>query len=347
MSRQIPLLLLAVVASAPSPAAAQACLVPQNQIIAGGPGKDGIPALTQPAAVTALQGDAFLEPSALVLGVVVGGEARAYPHNVLWWHEIINDVVGGIPIVASYCPLTGSGIVFDPTLNGQVHNFGVSGLLFDNNLIMFDRTTESLWSQMRNQSICGGFSGREPVLLPVVQSTWAAWKALNPDTTVVNFDTGFTRRYDIYPYGNYDQVSDTSLLFPQSVRDGRRQLKELVLGIVHEGLARAYPYLDLGNRAAVNDDVNGRAVLVVYDAAGEMAIAFDRVLGEQTLSFELVEESAFPFHVRDIETGSLWTLHGEAVEGPLAGQRLSQVATFSAMWFAWASFHPGTEIFQP
>ncbi len=248
-SRQIPLLLsLAVVAGAPSPAAAQACLVPQNQIVAGGPGKDGIPALTQPAAVPAAQGDAFLESSALVLGVVVNGEARAYPHNVLWWHEIINDVVGGVPIVASYCPLTGSGIVFDPTLDGQVHNFGVSGLLFDNNLIMFDRTTESLWSQMRNQSICGGLSGREPVLLPVVQLTWAAWKALNPDTTVVNFDTGFPRRYDVYPYGNYDQVSDTSLLFPQSVLDGRRQLKELVLGIVHEGLARAYPYLDLGNR---------------------------------------------------------------------------------------------------
>ena len=129
--------------------------------------------------------------------------------------------------------------------------------------------------------------------------------------------------------------------------DRRRQLKELVLGIVHEGLARAYPYLDLGNRAVVNDDVNGRAVLVVYDAPGELAIAFDRVLGDQTLSFELVEESAFPFHVRDLETGSLWTLRGEAVEGPLAGERLSRVATYSAMWFAWAAFHPGTEIFAP
>ena len=164
---------------------------------------------------------------------------------------------------------------------------------------------------------------------------------------MVNFDTGFDRRYDVYPYGNYDQVSDTSLLFPQSVIDGRRQLKELVLGIVHDGLARAYPYLDLGDRAVVNDDVGGRAVLVVHDADGEMAIAFDRVLGDETLSFELVEQSVFPFHVRDLETGSLWTLRGEAVEGPLAGERLSQVATYSAMWFAWASFRPGTEIFAP
>ena len=200
---------------------------------------------------------------------------------------------------------------------------------------------------MRNQSICGGLSGQEPVLLPVIQSTWAAWKALYPDTTVVNFDTGFDRRYDVYPYGNYDQVSDTSLLFPHSLLDDRRQLKELVLGIVHDGLARAYPYLDLGDRAVVNDDVNGRAVLVVYDAAGEMTIAFDRVLGEQTLRFELVEESAFPFHLQDLETGSVWSLRGEALDGPLAGERLSQVATYSAMWFAWASFRPGTEIFAP
>lgn len=345
VSRQFPLLLLAAFAGAATPAAAQGCLVPSDQIFPGGPGKDGIPALTQPPAVPAEQGDAFLEPSSLVLGVVVNGEAKAYPHNVMWWHEIVNDVVGGEAIVASYCPLTGSGLVIDPTVNGRTHNFGVSGLLFDNNLIMFDRTTESLWSQMRNQAICGGLASHEPVLLPVVQSTWAAWKALHPDTTVVSFDTGFNRRYDIYPYGSYDQVSDSSLLFPHSLLDDRRLLKELVLGIVHDDLARAYPYLDLGDRAVINDDLNERAVLVVYDAESAMAIAFERVLGDRTLSFELIDESAFPFQLRDLETGSRWTLRGEAVEGPLAGERLTPIATHSAMWFAWASFHPGTEIF--
>ena len=120
------------------------CLVPESQLVSGGPGHDGIPALSNPVFVTASDGDTFLAPGALVLGVVEGGEARAYPHNVLWWHEIINDELGGAPITVSYCPLTGSGMVYEPRIGGQTLNFGVSGLLFDNNLVLFDRSTDSL-----------------------------------------------------------------------------------------------------------------------------------------------------------------------------------------------------------
>jgi hypothetical protein len=313
--------------------------------VSGGPGRDGIPALENPVVVTAAEADTFLLPTALVLGVVENGEARAYPHNVLWWHEIINDTLGGVPIVVSYCPLTGSGMVYDPRIGGQVLNFGVSGLLFENNLVLFDRATESLWSQMRVQGVCGSFTGTEPALKPVVQSTWEAWQAMHPNTTVVSFDTGFGRNYGVYPYGNYDRVGDNSLLFPAARIDRRRPLKELALGIVENGVEKAYPYGELGERSAINDQVGGRPVVVVFDAESQMALAFDRRRGGETLTFEIADRGGFPFRLRDVETGSRWTLDGVAVDGPLAGSRVEPIATFSAMWFAWAAFHPNTTLF--
>jgi len=324
-----------------------ACLLPESELVSGGPGRDGIPALTNPVVVSSREGDIFLGQSALVLGVVVGGEARAYPHNVLWWHEIINDVLGDVPIVVSYCPLTGSGMVYDPRIGSQELNFGVSGLLFDNNLVLFDRATDSLWSQMRVQAVCGDLSGTTPALRPVVQTTWAAWRAWHPDTTVVSTDTGFARNYGQYPYGAYDQVGNDELLFPQTSVDRRRPLKELALGLVESGVEKAYPYGAMGERSAFNEVVGGRPVVVVYDREAEMAVAFDRRAGGETFTFRIADAGGFPFRLRDDETGSEWTLDGRAVGGPLAGARLEQIAAFSAMWFAWAAFHPNTELFVP
>jgi hypothetical protein len=326
----------------------RSCLIPESQLVSGGPGLDGIPALSNPAVVSVREADSFLAPADLVLGVVAGGEARAYPHQIFWWHEIVNDVLGGVPLVVSYCPLTGSGLVYDPVIDGQLLDFGVSGLLFDNNLVLFDRATESLWSQMRIQSICGSFSGTTPTLLPVVQSTWEAWKALYPDTSVVSFATGFSRNYTQYPYGNYDRIGNNSLLFPQSVIDDRRPLKELVLGITEGQVSRAYPYGTLGPRAAVNDFVGRRAVLVLFDEGAQMALAFDRDVEGQRLSFDIAGEPAdFPFRVRDRESGSLWDLTGVAREGPLVGARLEPLVAYSAMWFSWAAFQSGTELYAP
>ncbi len=334
------------------------CLVPEDEIFSGGPGRDGIPALTNPKVVSATAADAFLLPEDLVLGVEINGEARAYPHAVLWWHEIVNDVVGGMPIAVSFCPLTGSGLVYDPVVLGEGTepvNFGVSGLLFDNNLILFDRTSDTLWSQMRVQGICGPATGTFPRQLPVVQSTWAGWRALYPGTTVVNFETGFSRNYDRYPYGDYDVVGNNDLLFPHSFIDSRLPMKQVVLGISHEGVHRAYSHATMKAERAqlvVNDDVNGRKVLVVFDNDRQLAIPFDRTLRlteteSRVLSFDIAEPGGFPYMLRDRESGSLWTMTGQALEGELAGTALSRIPTFSAMWFAWASFNQGTEIWEP
>jgi len=342
------------------------CIVPESSIVGGGPGKDGIPALTTPDVVSAEEGDSFLLSADLVLGVVVNGEARAYPHAVLWWHEIVNDILGGKPIAVTFCPLTGSGLVYDPVIGDRTLNFGTSGLLFDNNLIMFDRQTDTLWSQMMRVGICGPLIETEPSFYPVVQSTWAGWKNLHPTTTVVSFNTGFSRNYSRYPYGSYDEVDNTQALFPHSFIDTRLPMKEVVLGITNEGLARAYPMStlgSLGSRVAVNDVVNGRPVLVVYDRDSAVALPFERRLidptipegsegpegpegmGGMVLSFDVVDGGVFPFELRDGETGTIWNLTGLALDGPLAGSRLQPIATsYAAMWFAWASFNAGTEI---
>lgn len=337
---------LAVGAVAPA-LAQEECIVPTSQIFSGGPGKDGIPALGRPKTVSVPEADLFLTPDALVLGVSLNGESRAYPHGILWWHEVVNDELGGERITVSYCPLTGSGMVYGPVEDGRTLVFGVSGLLFENNLVLYDRPRESLWSQMRAQAICGPRAGSRPTLLPVVQSTWRAWKRLHPETTVVGLDTGYRRNYDIYPYGTYDQVSDEKLLYPVSFLDPRLRKKELVLGLEHEAVSRAYPYLRLGERAVINDDVGGRPVLVVYDREAQMAVAFDRRVGDRLLSFEATNTRGFPFLLRDRETGSAWDLTGLAVRGVLAGTRIEPVATYSAMWFAWATFHQGTQIYWP
>jgi hypothetical protein len=336
------------------------CTVSSDYLVSGGPGKDGIPALTNPRVVTAEEGDAFMQPDHLVLGVVMNGEARAYPHNILWWHEIVNDVLGGVPVVVTYCPLTGSGIVFDPMVGGRHLNFGTSGLLFDNNLVMFDRATDSLWSQMKTEAICGELTRTRPGLYPVVQSTWEAWKGLHPETTIVSFDTGYSRGYHDYPYGNYDQIHYTKILFPHSFVDPRLPEKALVLGMSHpvyRSAARAYPHAtlaSLGDRVAVNDDYLGWPLLIVYDAAAQMAIPFDRRVEHpavedegQALTFDVEDGGVFPFELRDRETGSLWSLNGLALEGPLAGAQLELITTHSAMWFAWGSFHLGSDIYSP
>ena len=334
------------------------CLIPLNQLINAGDGRNGIPPLNSPEVVSVAEGNLFLALGDLVLGVVINGEARAYPHAVLRWHEIINDFLGGIPVAVTYCPLTGSGLIHNPVVNGTSMRFGNSGLLFDNNLIMFDEGTNSLWSQMMVRSICGELTGVRPSLFPVVQSSWAAWSALHPETTVVSFKTGFNRNYN-GPYGDYDEIDNTTLLFPQSFVDPRLPMKETVLGITREGVSRAYPMSVLngmGPRRAVNDNFNGLELLIVFDATSSLMIPYNRRLIDlaagadapgRLLTFDVIEEGSFPFNLTDRETGTVWSLTGIALTGELEGARLQPIATYSAFWFAWAALNRDTEIYSP
>lgn len=308
----------------------------------GGPAKDGIPALTNPSLVTPTDGGAgYLLDRDRVIGLVVDGEAIAVPLNIGWWHEVINFDIGSHRLSVTHCPLTGSSLIFDRSAAGGAQ-FGVSGLLYQNNLVMYDRSAqESLWPQMLRGARCGVRDGVALAMYPALEMNWAGWKALHPTTVVVSSATGNPRNYRSYPYGDYDQPDNPTLLFPMGTLDPRRPPKERVLGLPGQaGGGIGLPFGTLNKQgavAAVELTLDNQALVVFWDQAKDGAMAFRKVLGAQTLSFG-VEGS----DIIDRETGSRWRVDGLAVAGPLAGSRLEPlVEAFVAYWFAWAAFYPG------
>jgi hypothetical protein len=284
-----------------------------------------------------------------VIGIEIAGEFLAVPHNILWWHEIVNLDDYGIPIAVSYCPLTGSSMVFDRSaVNGA--DFGVSGLLWRNNLIMFERrndgATESWYPQFMRGARCGPRDGEDLPMYPSTEMRWDAWKALHPEAKVVSGVQGYGRNYRSYPYGNYEAINNGETLFPSEEHDRRRPPKERVLGIPrNNGFGMAFPFTelhDLGDQAVVHDDVQGtRDIVVFWSTEAETAVAFTPSVNGQALTFEARDGGYF-----DVENGSEWNLQGQAISGPLEGSALSLVPeAFISFWFAWSTFHPNTGIY--
>ncbi len=309
--------------------------------------RDAIPALTEPAMVPPDDpGAAYLVDSDRVLGVYVDGEARAYPHNILWHHEVVNDRIADRWIAVTFCPLTGSGLAFDPVLGGTRLDLGVSGLLYANNLVMFDRLTDEVYGpQLTVAGSCGDFRSRSLALLPVQEMSWGRWKSLHPNTTVVTGQLGQGRDYRRYPYGTYDEITSNELLWPMRP-DRTRPIKERVLAVRVGTGGRGYPYGELaalGDVAVVNEVVGGVPTVVFFDGrGGQTGLAFDARLDGSTLSFD-ADPSGFWI---DRETGSTWAIDGSATAGPLAGARLTTRAdAYTLFWFAWRHFQPDGRMF--
>lgn len=319
------------------------CNIPASSFADGGVGKDGIPALTDPTFTPPAQADNYLDEFSRVIGLLIDGEAVAIPHNILWWHEIINFNFSTQQLAVTYCPLTGSSIAFDrDVIDGA--EFGVSGLLFQNNLTMYDRRkNDSLWPQMSLQAGCGPATGKPLKTVAVFDMSWSGWKDLHPATKVLSSDTGHNRNYTQtgYPYGDYERENNRRLLFSQTI-DTRRPPKERLLGIPGSDGGIAFPFneLDTSPVKVVQDVSDGREIAVFWSRNHVGAAAFSRTLNSQRLSFSVENEQ-----IKDLETGSTWRLDGLAVDGPLAGQRLEAIPeAFVAFWFAWAAFSPDTRI---
>jgi hypothetical protein len=323
---------------------------PESQFFAA-TSRGAIPALDLPEVVGT---DAsFMRDADRVLGVEINGAARAYPFGILWWHELVNDTLGGVDVLVSYCPLTGSGIVFDPTVDGEMRDFVVSGLLYNSNLVMLDRQTESLWNQMMLGSQCGVDRGEALARFPVVETTWEDWKTRYPATTVLGLNTGFTDRpYFLYPYGDYADPDNDRVDFLPETTIWRNWLKtkELVLG-VFDGFAGAeaiaYSLEKLAAKGVshiVNDQVGSTPYVVVSRSQWNTAQAFHRRVNGEILTFTLTNPE--PFVMTDDQTGSEWNSLGESVSGPLAGQQLAPVAdSFVAFWFAWSLYYRGIRVY--
>ena len=220
-------------------------LIPENEVRSGGPGKDGIPAISKPRYDNASDAS-FLGIDELVVGMSDGSAAKAYPHQILDWHEIVNDSIGDIFYSMIYCPLTGTATAWDRVLDGKVSTFGVSGLLYNTNIVPYDRLTDSNWSQLFNAAVYGKMKGTEPKIYMVLETKWETWKTLFPESKVLNTNTGFSRSYGSYPYGNYRSVE--SLIFPVKFDDKRLFAKERVHGVIIDGKARVYRFNNFNAR---------------------------------------------------------------------------------------------------
>lgn len=248
-------------------------LVPVDQLHAGGPARDGIPSIDAPRFLAAPNAG-YLDGEDQVLGIVLGGVARAYPIRIMNWHEIVNDEIGGKRIAVTYCPLCGTGVAFSSQSGGRHLSFGVSGLLYNSDMLLYDRETESLWSQIQKQSIAGPLVGRKLEALPLTHTTWRAWRRSHPDTQVLSTDTGYRRNYAHHPYGGYE--TERGLYFPVANKSRRYHPKERVLGVEVAGHYKAYPFAELSSTdGEVTDRLGGEPLTIRYDAANESAQAFD------------------------------------------------------------------------
>ncbi|GJM27366.1 MAG: hypothetical protein DHS20C17_00010 [Cyclobacteriaceae bacterium] len=323
--------------------------IPTDKIFDGGPGKDGIPALLNPPMITPAEAT-YLTGNDLVIGYKVGDDIRAYPHKILDWHEIINDDIGGQPLAVTYCPLTGTAVGWDRNIQGNVTTFGVSGLLYNTNLIPYDRFTDSNWSQMRLVAINGQLLGERITTFQVVETTWDTWQEMYPDTRVVSTATGIERPYETFPYINsqgQDYRIDPYLIFPIDVDDNRLPRKQRVHGIIINGEAKVYPIEVFQNEVTViSDSFLERDLVIVGDAERNFANSFIVVQSEfNTLEFSAVQ-NALPVVMEDNE-GNQWNIFGEAVSGPRMGQKLPPATSFIGYWFSWGAFYPTAEIYQP
>jgi hypothetical protein len=249
-------------------------LIPAEEVQQGGPPRDGIPAIDNPKFVTVGEAD-FLDREDRVLGIVRDGQARAYPISILNWHEIVNDRIGGERIAVTYCPLCGTGVAYRSQARGRSLSFGVSGLLYNSDVLLYDRETESLWSQIMAKAVTGPMRGEKLEVLPLTHTSWKAWKREHPDTLLLSEDTGFSRDYSRDPYGSY--AEERGLFFAVSAESRRYHPKEQVLGVEIGGKFKAYPFSELSRagQAQIEDRFNGRTLRIRYDRDNRSARAYD------------------------------------------------------------------------
>jgi hypothetical protein len=319
--------------------------IPLSEVYDGGPGKDGIPAISDPKFISVGEVD-YLSDDDMVLGFMEEGEIRAYPHTILNWHEIVNDQVGEVYLSVTFCPLTGTGIGWDRDIDGEITTFGVSGLLYNTNLIPYDRLTDSHWSQIRGDCVEGELKRRQIDTYHLVETSWKTWKEMYPSSKVMSAETGYGRNYLVYPYAGYT-LDDDFLLFPVSHSDSRLPNKKRVHGIVISGSARVYQFSEFGDQVIVKQDqFKGQDFVIVGNGKDNFIVSYHSDPGDgSVLEFKAVQDQ-YPVVMTDQECNG-WDLFGLAVSGPRKGTRLKPSGGFNGYWLAFAAFFPGAQISGP
>ncbi|MEE9534628.1 MAG: DUF3179 domain-containing protein [Acidimicrobiia bacterium] len=327
-----------------------------DELVIGIRGRDRIRPIDDPQFETIAEIGDFVADQEPGLAFELDGDARFYPLSILTAHEIVNDVVGGRPVAVTYCPLCNSAIVFDSNVDGRVLRFGVSGLLRNSDLVMWDNATESLWQQLTGEGLVGDFAGAQLTFLPSSIKSYGDFKDRNPEGIVLGRDQGFGFTYGFNSYLGYTGGAGPYEPFAPDEIDPRYPALERVINVTIGDVAKAYPFSIASEERAINDTVNGTDVVIF--AGGDTVdnldtrviregktigtgIAFNRRVNGETLTF--LPHDALTFE--DVETGSIWNLNGIAVDGPMAGTSLEQVVHGNEFWFAWAAFNQGADVY--
>ncbi|MCY4536635.1 MAG: DUF3179 domain-containing protein [Chloroflexi bacterium] len=332
-------------------------IVDVEEILVGNPTKDAIPSLTDPSMEPVSQAAAWLSDRSPVIAVEIDGEARAYPQAILMWHEIANVEIAGIPVAVTFCPLCNSSITFDRRVDDELLDFGVSGFLRNSDLIMYDRQSETWWQQLTGEGLVGSYAG---VLLDIIPSqviSFASFADRYPAGLVLSRDTGFSRQYGINPYRDYDSRPGRPFLFRGEIDARLGSPVDHVLAATVNGVAKAYPFAILREQGVINDSIGGRPVAAFFQAGvasalGDSVIDNAADLGTAGLYLSTLDGISLSFiqqddgSFTDEQTGSTWNAYGEAIAGDLQGRELEWVDAFPHFWFAWAAFHPETEVYS-
>ncbi|WP_428327155.1 DUF3179 domain-containing protein [Nitrosopumilus sp.] len=311
-------------------------LIPLDKIKGGGPPKDGIPSIDDPV-FAPVSDSQFMSDSDTVIGLEINGEAKAYPLFILVWHEIVNDRVGDVPVSVTYCPLCYTNQVFERIIDGQEVEFGTSGKLYNSNLLMYDRFTDSYWSQALGIAVKGELTGYQLNLVPFDVITWGDWKQLHPDTLVLTTDTGHLRSYATDPYGNY--YTEPRIMFPVEHNDDRMHPKEIIIGFNQDEISKAFKQNDIESEIVINDSV-GTIPVMLISLYSENSRAFERTLNGEVLNFQFSNGK-----IIDIQSNSEWNYDGLAISGQYAGKQLERLPIEPGFWFEWIAFHPQTLVY--
>jgi len=329
--------------------------VPLEEIVSGGPPKDGIPAIDRPRFETVGRAARWMQDREPVMVVARGDDVRAYPLQILIWHEIVNDVVGGRHVAVTFCPLCNTAMTFDRSVDGTVLDFGTTGRLRHSDLVMYDRQTESWWQQATGEAIVGTYAGQRLRLLATPLMSWRDFQAAYPEARVLSRDTGHSRPYGRNPYSRYDARRAPFENFFRGSADPRLPAMERVAAVESGGGAVGYAFSLLERQRVVNDTMAGQPIVIFWTPGVASALdaeelargrdvgatsAFDRRVDGRLLSFEPAGDGRF----QDRETRSDWDSTGRAVAGPLAPRRLVPVPHTNPFWFVWAVFRPDARL---
>lgn len=326
-----------------------------DEIMSGGPPKDGIPALDSPKFISIKEAGKWLNSNEPVISLKIGKEPKAYPLQILIWHEIVNDEIKGVPVAVTFCPLCYTAIAFDRNLDGKIYSFGVTGMLRHSDMIMYDRETESWWQQISGEGIVGDLNGKILKQFPSQIVSFGQFAKAFPKGTVLSRDTGHKREYGTNPYRGYDDITKTPFLF-RGKPDERLKPMEKIIAIELDGVTKAYPHTVTKKKRVISDIV-GKTEIVIFHADGAVSaldegqISESKNIGSSGVFIPEIDEKKLTFvydngEFVDDQTKSRWNVFGLAVDGELKGKQLKQIQSGDYFAFAWLVFKPKTEIYK-